>query len=277
MGPITLAFDDFESLRQLIRSHSGIWLSDTRVTFLQVRLDERLRVWNISSAREYYYFLKYDPRGQEELQRLIDAVVINETWFFREIAPLEAWCEAVLPALIQRPGRLRLWSAGCSIGAEPYTLAMLLLDNYPQAAQKVEIIATDLSQKALEQARAGIFDPYILRHTDPYWKQKYFQPTSAGRSVIQPSVRRLVHFGYVNLVDPAHTGHIQNIDMILCRNVFIYLDVSNRQIALNAFHAALTPGGHLTLGHAETLAHTSTPFELMRVGKTFLYRKPLPT
>lgn len=278
MSSFTLSFDDFDALRQLIREHCGIWLGDSKVTFLQVRLADRLRARNISSAQEYYYFLKYDAHGHEEMQRLIDAVTVNETWFFRETGPLDAWRKTVLPDLIKRSGRLRMWSAGCATGEEPYTLAMLLLEDYPAtAAARFEILATDISQRALEAARAGVYDPYSLRHTEPYWLAKYFQPASGGRQEVCENMRRLVRFGQANLIDPALAQRVQAMDAILCRNVIIYLDDQSRRAALTNFYAALKPGGYLMLGHSESLFHTVTPFEVARVGGTIMYRKNMKT
>ena len=278
MSSFTLSFDDFDALRQLIREHCGIWLGDSKVTFLQVRLADRLRARNISSAQEYYYFLKYDAHGHEEMQRLIDAVTVNETWFFRETGPIDAWRKTVLPDLIKRGGRLRIWSAGCATGEEPYTLAMLLLEDYPAtAAARFEILATDISQRALEAARAGVYDPYSLRHTEPYWLAKYFQPASGGRQEVCENVRRLVRFGQANLIDPALAQRVRAMDAILCRNVIIYLDDQSRRAALTNFYAALKPAGHLMLGHSESLIHTVTPFEVARVGGTIMYRKNTKT
>jgi chemotaxis protein methyltransferase CheR len=274
ISSFTLDFDDFDALRRSIRDHCGIWLGDSKITFLQTRLADRLSAWNISSPREYYYFLKYDPRGGEEMQHLIDAVAVNETWFFREIGPVEAWQEAVLPDLMKRGGKLRLWSAGCATGEEPYTLAILLLELYPDvAATRFEILATDISQRALEIARAAVYDPYSLRHTDPRRSEKYFQPTSDGRYAVCEGARRLVRFGHASLMDPTLVQRVPAMDVILCRNVMIYWDDQSRQVALTNLHAVLKPGAYLVLGHSESLIHTATPYKVARVGEKIMYRK----
>lgn len=270
----TLDFDDFDALRQLIRDHCGIWLGDSKLTFLQVRLADRLREWHISSAQEYYYFLKYNAHGCDEMQRLIDTVSVNETWFFRETEPVEAWCEVVLPELMERGGKLRLWSAGCATGEEPYTIAMLLLEAFPETgAAQFEILATDISQRALEIARAGVYDPYSLRHAEPRWREQYFQPTSDGRQEVCENARRFVRFGQANLIDPTLVQRVREMDAILCRNVIIYMDDQSRRAALANLHAALKPGGYLILGHSESLVHTPTPFEVARVEGKIMYRK----
>ncbi len=270
---LVLNFDDFNALRQLIYEHCGIWLGDSKVIFLRVRLADRLRARNISSAQEYYYFLKYDSQGNQEMQQLIDAVTVNETWFFRETGPVDAWYNLVLPGL-KLNQRLRMWSAGCATGEEPYTLAMLLLELYPTArAGQFDILATDISQRALAIARTGVYDPYSLRRTDPRMTAKYFQPTSDGRYTVRKDVQQMVRFDHANLIDPALARRIQAMDAVICRNVIIYLDAQSRQAVLANLYAALKPGGHLLLGHSESLLHVVTPFEVARVAGKIMYRK----
>jgi len=273
---LPFSFSEFEALRELIHAHSGIWLNDSKRTFLQVRLSKRLRARNISSVQEYYYFLKYDPGARDELEALIDAVTVNETWFFRETGPVNAWQAHVLPALLDGNGRVRLWSAGCATGEEPYTLAMLLLDGQPGLSNgRVEIIASDISQQALATARVGLYDPYKLRHTHQRWLDAYFANADDGQRRISPAVQRLVCFQRANLTDPRLSFRVRAVDVILCRNVIIYFDKKSRQAALANFHRALKPGGHLILGHSESLVHSVSPFEIVRLGGNILYRKPV--
>jgi len=281
--PIVFDYDDFDALRRLIREHSGIWLRDSQITFLQVRLHERLRAWHLSSPRQYYQLLQNDSCGDAEIERLMDAIAIHETWFFRETGPVEVWRDEVLPDLLKRSGRLRVWSAGCSTGEEPYTLAMLLLEAFPETtAARCEILAIDISQRVLGIARAGVYDPHSLRHTGPRWLSKYFQPVadaarqgvSNGRWLVSEHVRRLVHWQRANVLDPGLAQRLGAIDAILCRNLFIYFDEQSRHTALANLHGALKPGGYLILGHAETLAYAMPYFELARVGGAVLYRKP---
>ena len=267
-------FEDFDLLRQLIYETSGIWLSDRKQTFLSIRLNERMRAGNISSAREYLHFLKYDPNGAQETRQLIDAVAVNETWFFREVEPIRAWFQQILPGLLATNGGARLWSAGCATGEEPYTLAMLALESQPQARAKIDIWATDISQRALEMAQRGMYDPHATRHTEANWLAKYFQPTQNGFKAISAQARQLVRFERHNLIDPHLPARARPVDVILCRNVIIYFDQKSRQAALNNFDAILKPGGYLLLGHSESLAQTATPFELTRIGDKLVYHKP---
>lgn len=274
LGAAALDPSDFDALRQVIYDHSGIWLADGKLVFLQVRLADRLRETRISTAREYYHFIKYDPRGADEILRLVDAVTVNETWFFREMGPLEAWREAVLERLAESGARIRVWCAGCSNGAEPHTIAMMLSDSLSRAAlSRLEIIATDISQGSLETARAGIYDAHSLRNTDERWKQKYFEPLGDGRLSIKSEVRQYVHFGWSNLTDPHLAARIGPVDLVICRNVIIYFDTRSRQAALANLHAALKNGGYLILGHSESLALTNSPFEVASMSGTVLYKR----
>ncbi|MBN2003819.1 MAG: protein-glutamate O-methyltransferase CheR [Anaerolineae bacterium] len=273
IADFTLTFDDFDALRTVILNHCGIWLGESKLSFLQLRLAERLRARNISTAQEYYYFIKYDPQGSEELQQLIDAITINETWFFRETGPVEAWLATILPELLKKQGgTLSLWSAGCATGEEPYTLAMLLLDAQRTSARRFSILATDISQQALEAARNASYDPYSLRRTEERWQKQYFQPDGL-RYLVNEEARRMVHFGQANLVDNTLAQRIQKMDLILCRNVLIYLSDAGRAVALDTFYRALKPGGHLILGHSESLIHVRTSFEIARLEGKILYRK----
>jgi chemotaxis protein methyltransferase CheR len=267
--------DDLDALRRLVYDHSGIWLVDSKRTFLDNQLGERLRVRGIPSAREYYHYLKYDPQGRLELERLTEALTIQETWFFREPEPVEAWRSHILPALLKRDNqKVRVWSAACSTGEEPYTLAMLFRDCGPDPAL-YEIWATDISTRALEVARLGVYDPYSLRHTDAAWQARYFQLTDDRRLRLSENVKQMVRLGGGNLLDPSLGVRLGGMDLIVCRNVLIYFDERSRQKVLANLFATLRPGGHLILGTVETLAHAITPFELARVGKAFLYRKPV--
>ena len=275
MPLLTLQPDEFDLLRRLIYDHCGIWLADDKATFLQVRVDERMRARLIQTARDYYYFLKYDPHGGEELQQLVDAVAVKESWFFRETEPLEVWRDKILPDLLNRTNRVRVWSAACSTGEEPYTVAMMLLEWIGDTAGvQFEVIATDVSSQALAVARAGIYDAHSLRRTEPRWLTGYFHPGADRKWVIADKARRLVRFSQGNLLDPRLPQRVGMVDMILCRNVLIYFNDQSRRAALNNLYTALKPGGHLLLGFSESLTLPDILFDVARVEGTVLYRKP---
>jgi chemotaxis protein methyltransferase CheR len=269
-----LEYNDFDRLRCLINEASGIELEDHKVVFLRSRLSERMRACNISTPREYYYFLKYDPGGGAELARLLDLVAIHETWFFREIAPLRAWCTGVWPQLRTRSEKVVVWSAGCSSGEEPYTLAMLLDEIEPAGGvPPVRIVGSDLSARVLAAAQTGVYDVYSLRHTEDRHKTTYFKPTVGGQMELSPVIRQRVTFKQANLLEdqPVNPG---TCDLVICRNVLIYLDQKSRGQLLGKLAGALRGGGYLILGHAESPVPARAPLVLARVEGAILYQKP---
>jgi chemotaxis protein methyltransferase CheR len=153
-------------------------------------------------------------------------------------------------------------------------LAMLLLDAYPTVNHsRFDILATDLSRRALAKARAATYDPYSLRHTEAYWKTKYFEPTSDGQMAVRQEVRQLLRFEHGNLFTGELNVSANSVDAVLCRNVIIYFDEKSRQRVLMNLYNALKPGGYLMLGHSESLAHVASPFELTKLDRFIMYRK----
>jgi chemotaxis protein methyltransferase CheR len=241
------------------------------MTFLRVRLEDRLRGRGIAAPRDYYYFLKFHPDGPEELQVLIDAVTTQETWFFRETEPLESWCASIAPGIVRSRGKLRAWSAACSTGEEAFTLAMLVAERFPDVP--VEIVATDISRRAIAVAREGLYDAHSLRRTGPQWVSKYFRPAGGGRWEVGASIRNAVRFEQANLLDPAVPQRVGPMDFVLCRNVLIYFDERSRNVALTCLRDALRPDGNLVLGFSESLSVPDTLFDLVRLNGSVLYRK----
>lgn len=275
MSPFSLDSDSFNVFRRMIRDRSGIWLGDEKKNFLQVRIEERLRALKLSTSQQYYHYLKFDVQRIQELDLLLEAIFINETWFFREIELLQTWIRQVLPELAKPNHQVKLWSAACSTGEEPYTLAMLLLESIPQAAPPLfDILATDMSRKAIATSQAGIYSAHSLRHTDPYWKFKYFAPVGETQWTVQEPVRRLVRFAQMNLMGALPAFYLEVMDVILCRNVLIYFDQESRQTALRNLHSALKPGGYLLFGYSETLSFDTTLFEMVTNEGLIMYRKP---
>ena len=278
MGTMEFSREDFEKIRNLIKSRSGIWLGDSKMKFLQLRLQQRLKSTNIDNTKEYYYYLRYDTAGEKEISALIDAVAVNETHFFREREQLEDfWHEALLPLLDQKSNGIPLtvWSAACSTGEEAYTLAMLLLEHprkIPPA--RIRILASDISHTALQAAREGVYEEYALRYLPQEYRMKYFDPAGNGRYAVKETVKQLVKFAHVNLIDSFATGRIREMDWIFCRNAIIYFDDEDLARCINNLYRSLNQGGTLFLGHAESLARISSPFEVVRLKHTVVYRKP---
>jgi chemotaxis protein methyltransferase CheR len=274
---VALGPEEFRLLRDFINGFCGLWFDDDSAYFLERRLQQRLRERQLDSFLDYYYLLLYGAEREEELSRVVDVLTTNETYFFREMNQLRALTEEIVPELVQRRGgrrRLRLWSAGCSTGEEPYTLAILLLEHPLLAGWDTEIFASDISQRVLHSARRGVYTASSFRCTEPGYRERYFEPVDAGSSRVVEPVRRLVTFGQLNLLAPEQWTILGQFDVILCRNVMIYFNAEGKRKMVESFHRKLDGGGFLLLGHAESLMNVTTAFTLRHFRHDMVYQKP---
>jgi len=273
---IPLSDDEFALLHELIYQHCGLRFDSQNKMLLESRLQSRLQHCQCASFRDYYLYLRYDRRREEELAECIDLVAVHETYFFREINQLQDFMTDLLPEFARRPNQpkaLRIWSAGCSTGEEPYSLAMLLLDDPALKGWDINIIATDISPRVLQHARRGIYRESSFRVMDPTYLSRYFEPASGGMKLLD-APRQLVTFLCVNLFDQQRQGLIWGMDFIFCRNVMIYFDATAKQRVAELFYDKLNPGGGLLLGHAESLLSIATPFQLRHLSHDLAYQKP---
>ena len=272
---LDLPDDVFRLLRDAIYRRSGLWFSETSKYLLQKRLSPRARELNFDSFQKYYYFLQYDVRSEAEFDAIYDLVTTNETYFFRESSQLTAFVEEIVPDLLSKKTvkKIRVWSAGCSSGEEPYTIAMALneADYYHHAA--FEIFASDISQQALGRARKGIYRDSAFRSTDPRVRDRYFQRTDEGTWRMSDEIRNRVSFGRLNLYDEGRVALLGHVDAIFCRNVIIYFDDASKRVVVNNFYNRLSEGGYLLLGHSESLMTLSTQFKLKHLKHDLVYQK----
>ncbi len=276
MAPkIELPDDVFGLLQELVYGHSGLRYDQHAKYLFETRLQYRLKQCQCNSFRDYYLYLRYDHRREDELAECIDLIAIHETYFFREMNQLTNFTQELLPEFVrQHPQRtLRIWSAGCSTGEEPYTLAMLLLEQPALTGWDIEIVATDISPRVLQHARKGVYRESAFRVMDPAYLSRYFEPASIGWRLMDPP-RQLVTFLCLNLLDAQRQGIIWGMDFIFCRNVLIYFDLEAKQRVAEIFSEKLRPGGHLLLGHAESLLNVSTAFHLRHLTHDLVYQKP---
>ena len=190
---------------------------------------------------------------------------------------LRTLTEEIIPEIVQRSGsrrRLRIWSAGCSTGEEPYTLAILLLEHPALSGWDVEIFASDISQRVLQAARRGTYTASSFRSTEQAYKERYFEPVDATSSRVVERVRRLVSFGQLNLLAPEQWTILGQFDVILCRNVMIYFNSEGKKKMVENFHRKLDDCGFLLLGHSESLMNISTAFTLRHFLHDMVYQKP---
>jgi len=274
---IHLPEEVFRLIRDLIRDYCGIYFDDGSKHIIERRLSRRVRNSHLNSFRDYFRYLLYDKNREEELTSIVDVLTVNETYFFREKNQLKAFSEALLPELLETKKdtkRLRIWSAGCSTGEEPYTIAMLVLETGSFHDWTIEILGSDINQRVLHVARSGVYRKNSFRATEQFFLDKYFVE-QGGLFRIADNVKQYVNFNLLNLLDPYKVKLVGKMDVIFCRNVLIYFDLLSRKKVVDFFSERLHDGGYLLLGHAESLMNISTAFTLKHFQYDMLYQKPL--
>jgi len=268
---------DFTRLSQLVYSESGISLPLAKKTMLSTRLLKRMHSLQLASFGDYYDYVTSPEGRREELPHMIDVVSTNKTEFFRESAHFDFMQQVLLPQLARQKGRyghVHVWSAGCSSGEEPYTLAMVLADwTERNAALTFSIVGTDISHRVLDRARRAVYDNDTVREVPPRIVRRFFlrgkgEQTELVR--VAPEVRARVELRWLNLMEP-FVG-MEQMDVIFCRNVIIYFDRPTQAQLMAKFERQLLPGGYLFLGHSETLNGINC--ELKPVRPT-IYQKPV--
>ncbi|GFE61269.1 protein-glutamate O-methyltransferase CheR [Geobacter sp. AOG2] len=273
-----MADDEFRNIRDSIYSHCGIYFDDDSKYLLEKRLARRLSALNLNNYREYYHFLKYDRNKDQEMMDIMDVLTTNETYFFRESFQLAAFTDEIIPELMSvKSGRgdrtLRIWSAGCSTGEEPYTIAMLLKDIPGLRGWKIEIIGTDISQRVLQHARRGVYTKASFRVTEDSYIKRFFYECDGGLKVTD-DIREMVTISHLNLFDKTRMMMLGKMDLIFCRNVIIYFDLAAKKRVVEDFHRSLNDGGFLLLGHSESLMNVTTLFTLRHFKNDMIYQKP---
>lgn len=275
MHPTELTDDEYAKFCGLIYRTAGIRIADNKRVMVGNRVRRRLRATGIASFAEYYSFLT-SPAGAGEMPEFVDAITTNETYFFRD-PPHYRWLgDEFLPelsrraALLQHPRRLRLWSAACSTGEEPYSMAIEVLERRPVlAGWDIHILGTDISGAALAEARAGRYDARAVRHVEPARRLAFFdEDAAAGLWAVKPDVKALVAWKAHNLLSPLAEAPF---NCIFIKNVLIYFDRDSKLVVVDNLTRALAAGGYLVVGPTEGIYNMLDG--LQRV-KPWLYRKP---
>jgi chemotaxis protein methyltransferase CheR len=262
----------FEQYRNLIYNESGIHFTSTNRSILESRLKERLREKGINSEKDYFALIS---RDQGELKGFLDSITTNLTRFFRNQAHFDAMEHFVVPELINIKkasgnNTIKIWSAGCSTGEEPYTIAMLMSEILP-ISWKYEIVASDLSLKCLMFAKDGFYaDSRIVGIPDAYLK-KYFDKVEGGYKV-HADIKSKIRFDYHNL---KNDSGLRGLDIVFCRNVIIYFDEAAQNAVINRFWDAMAFKSFLYIGHSESLFGMDTKFEFVKTQWATLYRKSI--
>jgi len=273
------AVDPLIQIRDLIYKIAGIFQADNKLRLLEDRCQKRMKALGIPTLHDYFDCLTIKPIRQAEMVSLLNEITIGETCFFRNPPQIDAIRKIVLPRIIEAKSKLalrqlRIWSAGCSTGEEPYTVAMMLLEE--QASQlkgwTTEILATDLNERSIAHAKAGSYGDYSTRNVEPLFRAKYFL-ISGDKLRVKPEVQSAVNFSRLNLLEDARMLFTKGVDLILCCNVLIYFDAVSKKRVIQHFYTNLLQHGYLFLGHSESLFGVSDDFQLVHLPSCTAYVK----
>jgi chemotaxis protein methyltransferase CheR len=265
-GDAELAPEQFRSISRTVYDVAGIQLRPGKEGLVRSRLAKRLRALGLATYEDYLARVAADATGRE-LAEMVDALTTNKTNFFREPAHFDFLRERVLPTLPATPARI--WCAGCSTGEEPYTLGMVLHETLPDLARRdVKILATDISARVLAQAKAGRYAEAVASEVPPELLRRHFTRAPGGMWEVGPSLKGLVTFARLNLMETwPMRGPFQ---AIFCRNVMIYFDKPTQEKLVGRYYDMLAPGGHLFVGHSESLSGIAHRFAYVQPA---VYRK----
>jgi chemotaxis protein methyltransferase CheR len=272
------AAEAFTKLRDLVYERTGLYFEDKKRYLVERRIDLRVEAVGATNALDYYQQLRYGG-DKGEFQEFVESLTTHETYFFREYPTLQSFADDVLQNVLTAKRRsgdrfLRIWSAGCSSGEEPYTLAIILrevIDDFDR--WQIELTGTDISRAVLRQARRATYTERSLKDVPTSYRQKYFRCDANNEWVVTMPITRLVKFRHANLQDGAVARELSNQDFIFCRNVLIYFEDASRRQVVDLFYDALRPGGSIFLGHSESVGRITTAFRAVMHGKSLVYEK----
>ncbi len=248
---VELSPTHFRRVRDMMYEFSGVNLVEGKEELVKARLTKRLRDLDLESFDAYLDYLDRDPSGKE-LVRMVDELTTNKTSFFREEPHFDLLRNQILPEYKERGGPFRIWCAGCSSGEEPYSLAITLLEAFPDIERRdVKILATDISPTILAKARQGIYTEAVLADVSTQQRQRFFSRQEDNSFSVGNELRSLISFALLNLMEPWPMKG--PFDMIFCRNVMIYFDLETRERLVDRYRDILAPGGYLCVGHSESL------------------------
>lgn len=276
MAEITISEEDFRKFREFFYRKTGIQFEDSKRYFVDKRLIERIEATDSEHFRNYFMMLRFDTSG-DELQTLVNLMTVNETYFFREEYQFQCMVNSLLGEIVRRrqdDSPIRIWSVPSSSGEEPYSIAMYLLEHWPQINEwDVEIISSDIDTSIISQARRGLYSARSVQHLPGNLLKKYFTPNGLNYQIVD-ELLEAVEFTRVNLMDPADVRAYRGFDLIFCRNLLIYFDDLSRRQAAETFYDALNPGGFVCLGHSESMSRISSLFRVRKFPEAIVYQKP---
>jgi chemotaxis protein methyltransferase CheR len=271
-----LTEEEFRKLCEFLYRRTGMVFTEAKRYYVERRVLDRIAATSSQSFADYFSRLRADVNA--EVEQFINAFTVNETYFFREDHQLKCLTADLLTERIRdkkRGGLIRIWSAPCSTGEEPYSIAMWLLENWPLVDDyEIEIVGSDIDTDVLETARTGVFGKRALMRLSANLIEKYFSVVGPDAWQILEDLRGSVRFAPVNLAEPGETRMHGKFDVIFCRNVLIYFDDASRRIAAENLFENLLPGGFICLGHTESMSRISSLLEVRRFAEAIVYQRP---
>jgi chemotaxis protein methyltransferase CheR len=272
-----LTAEEFHRLCDFLYRRTGIVFTEAKRYFVERRVVDRMTATGAVTFASYFAHLRGDVGG--EVEQFINAFTVNETYFYREDHQLRCLSNDILAERVRakRPGEtIRIWSAPCSTGEEPYSIAMWLLENWPLVDHhEIEIVGSDIDTDVLESARIGLYGKRALMRLSEDLVDKYFVPKNSEAWQIIDDLRESVQLTCVNIVEPLQTRQHGRFDVIFCRNVLIYFDDASRRLAAENLYENLVPGGYICLGHSESMSRISPLFDVRRFEDAIVYQRPV--
>jgi chemotaxis protein methyltransferase CheR len=272
----TISEDEFARLCDFFYRRTGMVFTEAKRYYIERRVFERMTATGAASFSQYFARMRMDLDA--EIEQVINAFTVNETYFYREDHQFRCLTTDLLRLRAAQKAQgeaIRLWSVPCSTGEEPYSIAMWLLENWPEVDHHdIEILGSDIDTRALNAAREGYYGARALSRLTPDLVDRYFEKVSDERWQAAQELRESVAFSPVNLIEGAETRALGVFDVIFCRNVLIYFNDESRRVAAENLFECLKPGGFLCLGHTESMSRISPLFEVRRYADAIVYQKP---
>jgi chemotaxis protein methyltransferase CheR len=273
---VQISPEDVQRFCEFLYRRTGMSFTEGKRYFIDRRLEERIAATGSSSFQVYFSLLRAD--ADHEIQHLINSFTVNETYFYREEHQLRCMTASLLDAIAscKKPGgTVRIWSIPCSTGEEPYSIALWLMENWPQVdSYNIEIVGSDIDTRALKAAVEGIYGDRALMRLSRDVISRYFRPIADGHHQIDEGLRNSIEFTRANLIDSQDMAAYRDFDLIFCRNVLIYFDDASRRQAAENLYDCLRPGGYICLGHSESMSRISPLFRVSRFSDAIIYQRP---
>lgn len=273
---VRISPEDVQRFCEFLYRRTGMSFTEGKRYFIDHRLEDRIAATGSPSFQAYFSLLRAD--ADHEIEHLINSFTVNETYFYREDHQLRCMTSNLLSGIVghKAPGStVRIWSIPCSTGEEPYSIALWLMENWPQVDDyNIEIVGSDIDTRALRAATEGIYGDRALMRLSRDIVARYFNPVADGKHEIDAGLRDSIQFTRANMIDAQDMAKYRDFDLIFCRNVLIYFDDASRRQAAENLYDCLRPGGYICLGHSESMSRISPLFSVCRFPDAIVYQRP---